>query len=205
MSWHYWTILVGLGAWSRKVMAEANGAVTRKIHEILNDNMWPSFASNIILSIHTHRELGILVQWLFFFNENMVYLPQPTEVVIMSIWHCDWWKFCGVFRHILVSMTSGGWGGRDGKIWHKMQKNISWQCSRKVFSNHHDHQTICLMISSKSSDILKKNHNTCSSINKIFLDDQTIRLMISNKSLDILQNHQQCLISQWLVVNIVIG
>ena len=40
---------------------------------------------------------------------------------------------------------------------------------------------------------------------KKFWDDQTICLMILNKSTDILQNHQQCLMGQWLFVNTAIG
>ena len=63
-----------------------------------------------------------------------------------------------------------------------------------------DHQTTCLVIWSKSSDILKKSSDISIQLFMVkFWDDQTICLMILNKSSDILQNHLQCLMGRWLL------
>ena len=45
------------------------------------------------------------------------------------------------------------------------------------------------------------NHISVYVLTKSFLDDQAICLMILDKSSDILQNHQHCLMGQWLFVN----
>ena len=92
------------------------------------------------------------------------------------------------------------WCYKKKIVWTKRSVfDAHWQCSRKGFFS--DHQT-CPMILSKSADILKILPDiSLYVLTKSFSDDQTICLMILNKSSNILQNHQQCLMGQWLFVN----
>ena len=81
-------------------------------------------------------------------------------------------------------------------VWYWVVSLTSFQCSRNFFI---DHQTLCSMILSKSSDTLKTSPDISVQVfterfsvrwKGFQSDDQTICFMIFNKSSNILQNHQ---------------